>query len=194
MSNKQSKISVLPNHIINQIAAGEVVERPASVLKELLDNSIDAGATQIKVYLEEGGMKGLKVIDNGCGMIPEDAKVAFLPHSTSKIKDEKDLENILTLGFRGEALASISSVSKVELVTKTSDSISGYRIFMTAGNLEEEGDIGATDGTSINIREIFFNTPARKKFLKTKKAIIVRIKKKQPCTIPTVTDFFLFIC
>ncbi len=165
MSKQQ--IQVLPNHIINQIAAGEVVERPASVLKELLDNSIDAGATQIKIYLEDGGMKGLKVVDNGSGMIPEDAVTAFLPHSTSKIKSEDDLENILTLGFRGEALASISSVSKVELITKTEDSISGYRVLIEGSEVKEEGDIGATDGTSVNIREIFFNTPARKKFLKT---------------------------
>lgn len=167
MNNKKQKISVLPNNLVNLIAAGEVVERPASVLKELLDNSIDAGATQVKIYLEDGGMKGLKVVDNGSGMIPEDAVTAFLPHSTSKIKDEKDLESILTLGFRGEALASISSVSKVELITKTDDSVGGYRVLVEGSEIKEEGEFGSQDGTSINIREIFFNTPARRKFLKT---------------------------
>lgn len=161
------KIHVLPNHIINQIAAGEVVERPASVLKELLENSIDAGATEIKVVVEDGGTKSIKVIDNGSGMQPEDAKAAFLPHSTSKIKEVEDLEKILTLGFRGEALASISSVAKVELVTKVTKALSGFRMIMDAGEILEEEEIGTPDGTSFYIKDLFHNIPARKKFLKT---------------------------
>jgi len=162
-----NNIQVLPNNIINQIAAGEVVERPASVLKELVENSLDANATDIKIYVEEGGLKGIKVIDDGVGMSAADARMAFLPHSTSKIKTLDDLENILTLGFRGEALASISSVSKVELITKQSSELSGFRIQMTGGNIENEEEAGSADGTSIYIHEIFFNTPARRKFLKT---------------------------
>lgn len=162
-----SKIHVLPNHIINQIAAGEVVERPASILKELLENSVDANATEIKISVEDGGIKSIKIVDNGTGMSPEDARTAFLPHSTSKLKNIEDLNSLFTLGFRGEALASISSVSKIELVTKQEGEISGYQVKMDAGEVVEESESGAVEGTSINVQEIFFNTPARKKFLKT---------------------------
>ena len=160
------KIIQLSAHVANLIAAGEVVERPASVVKELLENAVDAGATQVTVEIRDGGMTFLRVTDNGCGMSREDAKTAFLRHATSKLRNADDLAAITTMGFRGEALAAIASVSRIELLTKTAGAISGTSLSLEAGNITEESDAGCPDGTTIIIRDLFFNTPARMKFMK----------------------------
>ncbi len=162
-----AKILQLPSHIANLIAAGEVVERPASVVKELLENAVDAGATQVTVEIKDGGMTFLRVTDNGCGMAAEDARTAFLRHATSKLRTAEDLAAIGTMGFRGEALAAIASVSRIDLMTKTADSLSGISLHLEAGNITEETEVGCPDGTTIIIRDLFFNTPARMKFMKS---------------------------
>ena len=162
-----SKIIQLSPHIANLIAAGEVVERPASVAKELLENAVDAGATQVTVEIRDGGMTFLRVTDNGCGMTPEDARTAFLRHATSKLRTAEDLAAIATMGFRGEALAAIASVSRIDLMTKTADSLSGTSLTLEAGTILEETEAGCPDGTTIVVRDLFFNTPARMKFMKT---------------------------
>jgi DNA mismatch repair protein MutL len=149
------------------IAAGEVIERPASVVKELSENSIDAGATQITIAVEDGGRKLISVADNGCGMDAEDLALAFQPHTTSKIKTEKDLHNIATLGFRGEALASIASVALVKAVSRMKDSLSGNCIDIDCGSSSEVRPCSADFGTKIDVRDIFYKMPARRKFLKT---------------------------
>ena len=156
----------LPSHIANLIAAGEVVERPASVVKELLENAVDAGATKVTVEMRDGGMTFLRVTDNGCGMEPQDAKTAFLRHATSKLRRAEDLGAISTMGFRGEALAAIASVSRIDLMTKTPGSLSGVKLHLDAGVITEEAEAGCPDGTTILVRDLFYNTPARKKFLK----------------------------
>ena len=162
-----AKIIKLDPHVANLIAAGEVVERPASVVKELLENAVDAGATQVTVEIRDGGMTFLRVADNGCGMSAEDARTAFLRHATSKLKTAEDLAAISTMGFRGEALAAIASVSRIDLLTKTSGSLSGTSISLEAGNITEESEAGCPDGTTIIVRDLFFNTPARMKFMKS---------------------------
>jgi DNA mismatch repair protein MutL len=161
-----SRINVLDEHTANRIAAGEVVERPSSVVKELVENSIDAGATQITVTLEDGGRELIKVVDNGCGMTREDSVLSLQRHATSKIQCADDLSAITTLGFRGEALPSIASVSYVEIVTKH-ESEDGVRLEVEAGTITNLESIGAPQGTSISIHRLFFNTPARLKFLKS---------------------------
>ena len=161
-----AKILQLPSHIANLIAAGEVVERPASVVKELLENAVDAGATQVTVEIKDGGMTFLRVTDNGCGMEAQDARTAFLRHATSKLRTAEDLAAIGTMGFRGEALAAIASVSRIDLMTKTSDSLSGISLHLEAGDILEETEVGCPVGTTIIIRDLFFNTPARMKFMK----------------------------
>ena len=161
-----SKIKQLSPHVANLIAAGEVVERPASVVKELLENAVDAGAGKITVEIRDGGMTFLRVTDNGCGMSPEDARTAFLRHATSKLRSAEDLAAIATMGFRGEALAAIASVSRIDLLTKTPGSISGTSLHLEAGNITEETEAGCPDGTTIIVRDLFFNTPARMKFMK----------------------------
>ena len=161
------KIIQLSPHVANLIAAGEVVERPASVVKELLENAVDAGATMITVEIRDGGMTFLRVTDNGSGMAPEDAKTAFLRHATSKLRSAEDLAAISTMGFRGEALAAIASVSRIDLMTKTAGSISGTSLHLEAGVITEETEAGCPDGTTIIIRDLFFNTPARMKFMKS---------------------------
>ena len=160
------KIIQLSPHIANLIAAGEVVERPASVVKELLENAVDAGASKVTVEIRDGGMTFLRVTDNGCGMSPEDAKTAFLRHATSKLRTAEDLAAIATMGFRGEALAAIASVSRIDLMTKTAGSIMGTSLHLEAGTVTEESEAGCPDGTTIIIRDLFFNTPARMKFMK----------------------------
>ena len=162
-----AKILQLSPHIANLIAAGEVVERPASVVKELLENAVDAGATQVTVEIRDGGMTFLRVTDNGCGMEPEDARTAFLRHATSKLRTQEDLAAIETMGFRGEALAAIASVSRIDLLTKTSGSISGTSLQLEAGVITEDMEAGCPDGTTIIVRDLFFNTPARMKFMKS---------------------------
>ena len=157
----------LSPHIANLIAAGEVVERPASVVKELLENAVDAGATKVTVELKDGGMTFLRVTDNGCGMAAEDARTAFLRHATSKLRTAEDLAAISTMGFRGEALAAIASVSRIDLMTKTAGSVSGTGLQLEAGVITEESEIGCPEGTTIIVRDLFFNTPARMKFMKS---------------------------
>ena len=160
------KIIQLSQHVANLIAAGEVVERPASVAKELLENAVDAGASKITVEIKDGGMTFLRVTDNGCGMSSEDARTAFLRHATSKLRTAEDLAAIDTMGFRGEALAAIASVSRIDIMTKTPGSISGTNLHLEAGQITEESEVGCPDGTTIIIRDLFFNTPARMKFMK----------------------------
>jgi len=160
------KIRVLDQNTINQIAAGEVIERPASVVKELLENAIDAGATAITVEISDGGKSLIRITDNGSGIDSDDVRTAFLPHATSKIKEALDLVTVSSLGFRGEALASIASIAKVELITKVSDSFTGTRYVIEGGEELEMEEIGAPEGTTFIIKELFFNTPARRKFLK----------------------------
>jgi len=162
-------INVLSPKIYNRISAGEVVERPVSVVKELVENSLDAGATKIKVEIEEGGIKKICVFDNGCGIAKEDLPLAFLPHSTSKISDVDDLDAIATLGFRGEALASIASVSMVTLSTKTKDAEIGYQINADGGEISKVSEVARLDGTTLTVQNLFFNTPARAKFLRRPK-------------------------
>ena len=161
------KIYELPTHIANLIAAGEVVERPASVVKELLENAVDAGATKVTVEIKDGGMTFLRVTDNGCGMAADDARTAFKRHATSKLRTAEDLAAIETFGFRGEALAAIASVSRIDILSKTADAISGISLHLEAGVITEENETGCPDGTTIIIRDLFFNTPARMKFMKS---------------------------
>lgn len=161
-----SRITLLDKHVAELIAAGEVVERPASVIKELVENAIDAGATSVSVEIEHGGVLLMKVSDNGSGIAREDVAKAFLRHATSKITSGEDLEQIATLGFRGEALASICAVARVELITRTSDELAGTRYVIEGGEEAFIEDVGCPVGTTIIVRDVFYNTPARMKFLK----------------------------
>ena len=161
------RIHALPKEIAQLIAAGEVVERPASVVKELLENAIDAGASEITLEIQHGGIRYIRITDNGCGIAREDVPVAFLSHATSKIQKADDLDAIFTLGFRGEALASIAAVSKVEIMTKTPEEFAGTRMVLEGGDPVSLDDAGCPVGTTIIIRDLFYNTPARMKFLKS---------------------------
>ena len=161
------KIAVLDKHTIDKIAAGEVVERPSSVVKELVENSIDAGATAVTVEITDGGKKLIRITDNGGGIEAAQVPTAFLSHATSKIEKVEDLENIASLGFRGEALSSIAAVSQVELITKTPSAISGVRYVIEGGVEQSMEEMGAPDGTTFLVRNLFYNTPARSKFLKS---------------------------
>ena len=161
------KIKVLPDNLANQIAAGEVVERPASVIKELIENSIDAGASRVQVDIELGGRRLMRVSDDGEGMLRDDAVIAFERHATSKIRTLEDLGAIGTLGFRGEALASIASVAKVELVTKIESEIAATRVLIEGGRLVDVKDAARNTGTTVSVRDLFFNTPARRKFMRS---------------------------
>ena len=160
-------ITLLDQNTINKIAAGEVVERPSSVVKELVENAIDAGATAITVEIKEGGISFIRVTDNGSGINKDEIEIAFKRHATSKIKSIEDLMAVSSLGFRGEALASIAAVSQVELITKTADSLSGVRYTIDGGVPGEVAEIGAPEGTTFIVRNLFYNTPVRRKFLKT---------------------------
>ncbi|MBQ3407187.1 MAG: DNA mismatch repair endonuclease MutL [Lachnospiraceae bacterium] len=162
-----SSIHVLDQNTIDKIAAGEVVERPASVVKELTENAIDAGATRITIEVADGGIKMIRITDDGSGISPDEIRLAFLRHATSKINSVEDLKGIASLGFRGEALSSIAAVSRVELITKTEDEITATRYVIEGGREKLLEEIGAPDGTTFVIRDIFYNTPARAKFLKT---------------------------
>lgn len=159
-------IKELSPHLADLIAAGEVVERPASVAKELVENAIDAGSNRITVEIENGGITYLRIADNGCGMAPEDAPVAFRRHATSKLRSEADLAAIGTLGFRGEALAAISSVTRIDLFTRQKDAIAGVHLHLEAGEIQVNEEAGCPEGTTIVVRDLFYNTPARMKFLK----------------------------
>lgn len=183
------KINVLPPKIYNRIAAGEVVEKPASIVKEVVENSLDAGATKIKVEIKNGGISEIIVTDNGCGIAKEDLPLAFLPHATSKIVDIDDLDAIATLGFRGEALASISAVSQVKLSTKTKDGDTGYALEANGGEISKITEVARTDGTTIKISNIFYNTPARAKFLrkpKSEEADITHLMEKFMLANPNI--------
>ena len=160
-------IHILDPHVADLIAAGEVVERPASVVKELTENAFDAGAKNITVELRGGGATYIRVTDDGCGMAPEDASVAFLRHATSKLRDESGLESIATMGFRGEALAAISAVSRVELTTRRRGDAEGTRVLLEAGEIRDMLPAGCPEGTTLVVRDLFYNTPARLKFLKS---------------------------
>ncbi len=164
------EINILPSHVFNKIAAGEVVERPASVVKELVENSIDAGATSVRIEVKNGGIELIKITDNGKGIHPEDMPTAFAPHATSKIKTEEDLASIATLGFRGEALASISSVSKIKMTSATKDSEFASCIVLEGGKILSVSEAGEPQGTTIEVSDLFFNVPARKKFLKSQRS------------------------
>lgn len=161
------QINLLSPHVADLIAAGEVVERPASVIKELMENAFDAGAKNVTVEIQNGGATMIRITDDGCGMAPEDAGIAFLRHATSKLKDEHGLEAIETMGFRGEALAAISAVSRIELFTRRPEDDEGTYMTLTAGEIDEMEPVGCPAGTSICIRDLFYNTPARLKFLKS---------------------------
>ena len=161
------KIRILDDNMINMIAAGEVVERPASVVKELLENSIDAGATKIVVQIEDGGRRLISISDNGCGIDADDLATAFAPHATSKIRTDADLATISTMGFRGEALASIASVSAVTITSRTADSIEANRMTIDCGDRQPVAPCSADKGTTIEVRNIFYKLPARRKFLRT---------------------------
>ena len=161
------KIDILDPLTANQIAAGEVVERPVSVVKELVENSIDSGSTRIKITLRDGGKERIQVSDNGSGMSKEDLAVAVLRHATSKIKSIYDLNNLATLGFRGEALASIGAVSKMTIASRTENSTVGYALQVIGGVRSDPEEIGCPAGTEITVDDLFFNTPARKKFLRS---------------------------
>lgn len=189
-----SKIHVLDQFTINHIAAGEVVERPAAVVKELVENAIDAKASAITVEIKSGGIDFIRVTDNGSGIAKEDIPNAFLRHSTSKIESADDLNNISSLGFRGEALSSISAVSQVEIITKTPDSMTGSRYQIAGEEKKEAEDIGCPNGTTIIIRSLFFNTPARRKFLKspiTEAGYISDLMNRLASSMPNVSFKFI---
>ena len=160
-----TKIQELSAHIANLIAAGEVVDRPGSVVKELVENSIDSGASSVIIEIQNGGMSYIRVTDNGCGIAPEDVRTAFLRHATSKLRTEKDLEAINTLGFRGEALAAICAVSHIDLLSRERGSVEGSAISLSGGVPLDQTVSGCPEGTTIIVRDLFFNTPARLKFI-----------------------------
>ncbi len=164
--NQVSRIQILPDLLIKKIAAGEVVERPASVVKELVENAIDAGATRVALTIEDGGRQLIRVTDDGCGMTPEELSLAIIQHATSKVTQEDDLYHIGTMGFRGEALASISSVSKLRIVSRRPDAVEAHELRMVADTVESSQAAGAPPGTTVEVRDLFFNVPARRKFLR----------------------------
>src|SRR5919205_216215 len=169
------RIRILPDQVANKIAAGEVVERPASVVKELLENSLDAGGMDLRIEVESGGRRLIRVTDDGCGMLRDDAMLAFERHATSKLRDVKDLLSIATLGFRGEALPSIASVSRLLLETRAMEETTGTRIEIAGGKMLRCEEAALGGGTVITIRDLFYNVPARKKFLRTDQTELAHI-------------------
>src|SRR5436190_9226755 len=169
------RIRVLPDQVANKIAAGEVVERPASVVKELLERSLDAGADSLRVEVEAGGRRMIRIADDGCGMLRDDALLAFERHATSKLRDVKDLLSIATLGFRGEALPSIASVSRLLLETRSQEETTGTRIEIAGGKMLRCEEAALGGGTCITVRDLFYNVPARKKFLRTEQTELAHI-------------------
>src|SRR6266567_7025730 len=169
------RIRVLPDQIANKIAAGEVVERPASVVKELMENSLDAGARELRVEVESGGRRLIRLVDDGCGMLRDDALLAFERHATSKLRDVKDLLSISTLGFRGEALPSIASVSRLLLETRSAEETTGTRIEIAGGKMLRCEEAALGGGTVITVRDLFYNVPARRKFLRTEPTELAHI-------------------
>ena len=184
------KINLLSPKIYNRISAGEVVEKPASIVKELVENSLDAGATKIKVEIYDGGIREITVTDDGCGIEKEDLPLAFLPHATSKISDVDDLDGIMTLGFRGEALASICAVSMVKLSTLSKGAETGYLIEANGGDIGKISEVARVAGTTISVRNLFYNTPVRAKFLrkpKTEEGEITHLIEKFMLARPDVS-------
>src|SRR3954454_8647129 len=169
------RIRILPDQVANKIAAGEVVERPASVVKELLENSLDAGGTDLRIEIENGGRRLIRIVDDGCGMLRDDALLAFERHATSKLRDVKDLLSIATLGFRGEALPSIASVSRLLLETRSQEETTGTRIEVAGGKMLRCEEAALGGGTCITVRDLFYNVPARKKFLRTEQTELAHI-------------------
>ena len=169
------RIRILPDQVANKIAAGEVVERPASVVKELLENSLDAGANELRIEVESGGRRLIRMVDDGCGMLRDDALLAFERHATSKLRDVKDLLSIATLGFRGEALPSIASVSRLLLETRSQEETTGTRIEIAGGKMLRCEEAALGGGTAITVRDLFYNVPARKKFLRTEQTELAHI-------------------
>jgi DNA mismatch repair protein MutL len=169
------RIRVLPDQVANKIAAGEVVERPASVIKELLENSLDAGASDVRIEIESGGRRLMRIADNGCGMLRDDAMLAFERHATSKLRDVKDLLSIATLGFRGEALPSIASVSRLLLETRAAEETTGTRVEIAGGKMLRCDEVARGPGTAITVRDLFYNVPARKKFLRSEQTELAHI-------------------
>ena len=169
------RIRVLSDQVANKIAAGEVVERPASVIKELLENSLDAGATELRIDVESGGRRLIRVADDGCGMLRDDALLAFERHATSKLSDVKDLVSIATLGFRGEALPSIASVSRLVLETRSAEEATGMRVEFAGGKLLRADEAALARGTTVTVRDLFYNVPARKKFLRSEQTELAHI-------------------
>jgi len=161
------RVQILPEDLVNKIAAGEVIERPASVVKELVENSLDAGASDVRIDIGEGGRKLIRVTDNGSGIEPEDLPRAFAPHATSKLGSEEDLFRVATFGFRGEALASIGSVARVRILSRLSDSIEAAELVMDHGRKGEVCPAAGPEGTSIEVRDLFQNVPVRRKFLRS---------------------------
>src|SRR5215472_1736421 len=169
------RIRILSDNVANKIAAGEVVERPASVVKELLENSLDAGATEFRLEVEAGGRKLIRLADNGCGMLRDDALLAFERHATSKLSDVKDLLSIATLGFRGEALPSIASVSRLLLETRSKEESVGTTVELAGGKILRCDEAALAGGTTMTVRDLFYNVPARKKFLRSEQTEIAHI-------------------
>ena len=161
-------IVLLDDLTINKIAAGEVIERPASVVKELVENSIDAGATNINVEIKNGGISYIRITDNGKGIMPDDMEIAFERHATSKIRSASDLETVKSMGFRGEALASVAAISKIEMISKTADNDVGYKINVQAGKIIDKEEKGCSKGTTITVTDLFFNTPVRYRFYRSR--------------------------
>lgn len=175
MEKHENKIRILDRDTINKIAAGEVIDRPASVVKELVDNSIDAGATEVRIEVEKGGKHSILIRDNGCGMSRADALLAYKKHATSKLTKIEDLDTISTMGFRGEALASITAIAKVEILTRPPEEIAGTKVVIHGGKVEETSDAGTAPGTSVHVKDLFYNTPARRKYLKTDRTELAHI-------------------
>src|SRR5882672_115918 len=169
------RIRILPDQVANKIAAGEVVERPASVVKELLENSLDAGATDLRIEVEAGGRRLIRIVDDGSGMLRDDALLAFERHATSKLRDVKDLLSISTLGFRGEALPSIASVSRLLLETRSPEETTGTRIEIAGGKMLRCDEVALASGTTLTVRDLFYNVPARKKFLRSDQTELAHI-------------------
>src|SRR5438128_3719550 len=169
------RIRILPDQVANKIAAGEVVERPASVVKELLENSLDAGSTDLRIEIESGGRRLIRIVDDGCGMLRDDAMLAFERHATSKLRDVKDLLSIATLGFRGEALPSIASVSRLLLETRAAEETTGTRVEIAGGKMLRCDEVARGPGTAITVRDLFYNVPARKKFLRSEQTELAHI-------------------
>ena len=170
-----NRINILDDLTINKIAAGEVVERPSSVVKELIENSIDAGSTKVVIDIQDGGKKLIRITDTGCGIASSEVDKSFLRHATSKIKSIDDLFDLYSLGFRGEALASISAVSNIEMVTKTKEEMIGTKIVLSGSKIIKKEPVGTKDGTTITVKDLFFNTPVRAKFLKSTHAETINI-------------------